>query len=140
MHILIRAAMLLAAGAAGWALAKKKAAPRNEENGSHVVFLSDEEAKIDACEHSDLPVPARVRSSYRRMDPITLSGASDVTFLLEDETEIRLLIPGESGIHLKPGDRGLLTRKGIQFICFEKENGDVIGSLFYASAEVSKDE
>ncbi len=137
MSILIRAAMLLAAGAAGWALAKRKSAANQPDSDPRVVYLSDEDAVIDAHHPSAEPAPvhARVRHCYRRMDPITLQGASDVTFVLDDDTEVKLLIHGEGGMHLQEGDSGLLTRSGMQFILFEKENGEVIGSMFYAPAE-----
>lgn len=138
MHFLIRAAFLLAAGAAGWALAKRKSS-RNEEvpGDPHVVYLRDEDAVIDAKQESAEPEPVRaqVLHCYRRMDPITLSGASDVTFVLADGTEVKLLVQGEGGLHLSEGDTGLLTWQGIQFILFEKDNGEIVGSMFYAPAE-----
>lgn len=136
MHFLIRAAVLLAAGAAGWALAKRKKT-QTQESDPHVVYLQDEDAVIDAQAEPTEPeaVPAQVRSCYRRMDPLSLNAANEAVFLLEDGTEVKLNFAGEGGLYLKEGDRGLLTWQGMRLIRFEKDNGDVIGGMFYAPAE-----
>ena len=135
MHILIRAAMVLAAGMAGWALAKRKSRPA-EAQDPHVVYLDDEDAVIDAPQSPAEPssVQAEVLHCYRRMDPLTLIGASEVTFVLADGTEVKLTIQGEGGTHLQEGDCGMLTWKGNTFILFEKDNDEVIGGMFYAPA------
>ena len=137
MGILTRAALLLAAGAAGWALARRKSAANRTESDPRVVYLSDEDAVSDTHQTSSEPeaVHARIRQCFRRMDPVTLQGASDVTFVLDDETEVKLLVHGEGGIHLQAGDCGMLTWSGMQFILFEKDNGEVVGGMFYAPAE-----
>ncbi len=134
MHFLIRAAVLLAAGAAGWTLAKRK-----KEQGSsdpHVVYLKDEDAVIDAPVQADVRegVPAKVKNCFRRMDPLTLNAANEAVFILEDGTEVKLNFSGEGGLHLMEGDCGLLTWQGMRLIRFEKENGDVIGGVFFAPA------
>lgn len=141
MHFLIRAAMVLAAGAAGWALAKRKSR-QAEGQDPHVVYLDDEDAVIDAPQSvaEPMPVPAEVCHCYRRMDPLTLIGASDVTFVLESGEEVKLRVTGEGGKHLQEGDRGLLTWKGNTFILFEKDNGEMIGGMFYAPAGEEHDE
>lgn len=142
MHFLIRAAVLLAAGAAGWALAKRKKT-QTQESDPHVVYLRDEDAVIDAQAEPEEPeaVPARVRSCYRRMDPLSLNAANEAVFLLEDGTEVKLNFSGDGGLYLKEGDHGMLTWKGMRLIRFEKDNGDVIGGMFYAPAgEESSDE
>lgn len=79
-------------------------------------------------------VPAQVVSAVRAMDPVTFTGASRVTFRLPDGTEKRLHIPGDSGTHLIPGDCGMLAFSGDQFICFEKDNGEIVGALYYMPA------
>lgn len=79
-------------------------------------------------------VPAQVISAARAMDPVTFTGASRVTFRLPGGSEKRLLIPGDSGTHLYPGDSGMLAFSGDQFICFEKENGEIVGALYYMPA------
>lgn len=138
MHFLIRAAFLLAAGAAGWALARRKNDKAQVENDPRVVYLGDEDAVIDGEPQA---VPARVKSCYRRMDPLSLNAANEAVFILEDGTEVRLNFSGEGGLFLKEGDCGLLTWQGTQLIRFEKENGDVIGGMFYAPAgEEANDE
>lgn len=142
MGILTKAVVLLAAGAAGWALAKRKTKKEERLDDPHVVYLADEDAVIDPPEKDAEPdaVPAVVRSCFRRMDPLTLNGANEAVFLLEDGTEVKLNFSGEGGHYLKEGDRGLLTWKGMRLIRFEKENGDVIGGMFYAPAGECSDE
>lgn len=130
MNVLIKAALLLAAGAAGWALAKRgKQAEENDD--PRVVYLSDEDAVIDG---EAAAVPATVKRCVRRMDPLNLQPANEAVFLLEDGTEVKLNFAGEGGLHLKPGDSGMLTWRGMRLIRFEKDNGDVIGGSFYAPA------
>ena len=131
MHILIKAALLLAAGAAGWALAKRNKAAEEVEYDPRVVYLKDDGAVIDA---EPAAVPATVKNCFRRMDPLTLNGANEAIFLLDDGSEIKLKFDGIGGLYLKPGDRGLLTWQGMRLIRFEKDNGDVIGGSFYAAA------
>lgn len=140
MNLLIRAAVLLAAGAAGWALAKRRS--NQQENDPHVVYLKDEDAVIDAQEEPAEPkaAPAAVQSCYRRMDPLTLNAANEAVFVLEDGTEVKLNFSGEGGLYLKEGDHGLLTWQGMRLIRFEKENGDVVGGMFYAPAGEDSDE
>lgn len=135
MHILIRTAMVLAAGVAGWALAKRRTKPI-EAQDPRVVYLEDEDAVIDAHQSSagSEAIPAEVLHCYRRMDPLTLIGASDVTFVLADGTEVKLTVQGEGSTHLQEGDQGLLTWNANTFILFEKDNGEVIGGMFYAPA------
>lgn len=131
MHFLIKAAMLLAAGAAGWALAKRGKTQPEVNDQPQVVYLKDEEAVIDAEPAS---VAATVKTCFRRMDPLTLTGANEAVFLLADGTEVKLNFTGEGGLHIKPGDQGMLTWRGMRLIRFELENGDVIGGSFYAAA------
>lgn len=138
MHILIRAAVLLAAGAAGWALAKRRQNPVQDNGDPRVVYLSEDDAVIDA---EPQPLPATVKISFRRMDPLTLSPANEAVFFLEDGTEVKLHFSGEGGLHLRTGDRGMLTWQGTRLIRFVKETGEVIGGMFYAPAqEESNDE
>lgn len=137
MHILIRAAVLLAAGAAGWALAKRKQNPEQTNGDPRVVYLSDNEAVIDA---EPQPVPATVKLSFRRMNPLTLNPVNEAVFLLEDGTEVKLNFSGEGGLHLKAGDRGMLTWQGMRLIRFVKETGEVIGGMFYAPAQEENDD
>ena len=84
MNLLIKAAVLLAAGAAGWALAKRCKDAEKESNDPQVVYLKDDEAVIDA---EPVAVPATVKSCFRRMDPLTLNGANEaaVALYLEDK-------------------------------------------------------
>lgn len=132
MHFLIRAAVLLAAGAAGWAWAKRRKENTAAENDSHVVYLSDDEAVIDA---EPAPVPATVKTCFRRMNPLSLNPANEAVFILADGAEVKLNFDGEGGLHLKPGDSGLLTWRGMRLIRFEMETGEVIGGMFYVPAQ-----
>ena len=135
MGFLMRMAILAAAGVAGWALFRRKEKPAGAGDGQpQVVYLSDEDAVIDGAREPST-APAEVLHCYRRMDPLTLIGASEVTFMLADATEVKLTIQGEGGPHLQEGDCGMLTWKGNTFILFEKDNGEVIGGMFYAPAE-----
>ena len=137
MNVLIKAAMLLAAGAAGWALAKRCKKAESDDANPQVVYLSDDDAVIDA---EPAAVAATVKNCFRRMDPLTLNASNEAVFLLDDGTELKLNFEGEGGLHLKEGDRGLLTWRGMRLIRFEKENGDVIGGMFYAPAGEAADE
>lgn len=133
MHILFQAAVLVLAGAIGWELAKGRYAPSREEESP--ADEADDAEPVDAA-----GVPARVRTCYRRMNPLTLEAANEAVFLLEDGEEVKLSFSGEGGLHLQAGERGLLTWRGMRLIRFEKENGDVIGGMFYAPAGENADE
>lgn len=141
MHFLIRAAMLLAAGAAGWALAKRNSGRKTPED-PQVVYLEDKDAVIDSGEGPCEPreASARVKACYRRMDPLTLNAGNEAIFMLEDGEEIKLNFTGEGGLHLREGEQGLLTWQGMRLIRFEKENGDVIGGMFYVPAGEEEDD
>ncbi|MDD6051631.1 MAG: hypothetical protein PUC00_10270 [Clostridiales bacterium] len=137
MHILFQAAVLVLAGAIGWGLAKDKYAPSPEED----IHMDAVDAADLPAEADDAPgVPAQVLTCYRRMNPLTLESANEAVFLLEDGEEVKLNFSGEGGLHLQAGDRGLLTWRGMRLIRFEKENGDVIGGMFYAPAGENADE
>ena len=129
MGFLIRMALLAAAAAAGAGMFLRK----NKENAASekVVYLGEDDAVIDP----DRPgMNATVKSCFRRMDPLTLKSGNEAVFLLEDGSEIKLSFTGDGGLHLLPGDHGLLTWRGMRLIRFEKDNGDVIGGVFYAPA------
>ncbi len=130
MHLLIKAAVLLAAGAAGWALSKRKAT-QEEPAGERVIYLGEDDAVIDP---EKPPVPATVKSCFRRMDPLSLNSGNEAVFLLEDGTEVKLNFAGEGGLHLRAGDSGLLSWRGMRLLRFEREDGAVFGGMFYAPA------
>lgn len=135
MSFLIRMALLAAAAAAGVGLALRKSR-QEEPAGEKVVYLGEDDAVIDP---ERPPVPAKVKSCYRRMDPLSLNAANEAVFLLEDGTEIKLNFSGEGGLHMKAGDHGLLAWRGMRLIRFEMDNGDVIGGMFYAPAGEEND-
>ena len=135
MGLLIKAMMLAAAGAAGWMLAKRNQR-QADPAGETVVYLGEDDAVIDPERPA---VPATVKTCFRRMDPLTLTAANEAVFLLEDGTEVKLNFSGDGGLHLLPGDHGLLTWRGMRLIRFEKDNGDVIGGMFYAPAGEEND-
>ena len=130
MNFLMRMALLAAAAAAGIGLALRRSQP-DEPASEQVVYLGEDDAVIDP---ERPPVPATVKSCFRRMDPLTLNAANEAVFLLEDGTEVKLNFSGEGGLHMKPGDHGLLAWRGMRLIRFEMDNGDVIGGMFYAPA------
>ena len=130
MNFLMRMALLAAAAAAGVGLALRRS-KQDEPDGEQVVYLGEDDAVIDP---ERPPVPATVKSCFRRMDPLTLNAANEAVFLLEDGTEVKLNFSGEGGLHMKPGDHGLLTWRGMRLIRFEMDNGDVVGGMFYAPA------
>ena len=130
MNFLMRMALLAAAVAAGVGLALRRS-KQDEPDGEQVVYLGEDDAVIDP---ERPPVPATVKSCFRRMDPLTLNAANEAVFLLEDGTEVKLNFAGEGGLHMKPGDHGLLAWRGMRLIRFEMDNGDVIGGMFYAPA------
>lgn len=134
MHFLIRAAWLLAAGAAGWALARRSTKKAGATDDPRVVYLSEEDAVIDAPAAEQEPVAAVVDKCLHRMDPITLTPSAEATFMLADGTKVKLHISGEGGYHLHEGDAGLLTWSGDQLILYEKENGEMIGGMYYVPA------
>ena len=137
MTFLIRMALLAAAAAAGVGLAMRKS-KQEDPAGEKVVYLGEDDAVIDP---ERPPVPATVKTCFRRMDPLSLNAANEAIFTLKDGSEVKLNFSGEGGLHMKPGDRGLLAWRGMWLIRFEMDNGDVIGGMFYAPAgEDSQDE
>lgn len=137
MTFLIRMALLAAAAAAGVGLAMRKS-KQEDPAGEKVVYLGEDDAVIDP---ERPPVPATVKTCFRRMDPLSLNAANEAIFTLKDGSEVKLNFSGEGGLHIKPGDRGLLVWRGMWLIRFEMDNGDVIGGMFYAPAgEDSQDE
>lgn len=130
MSVLIRVVMLAAAVAAGVGMALRKH-KQDHPDGEKVIYLSEDDAVIDP---ERPPVPATVKNCFRRMDPLSLNSGNEAIFLLEDGAEVKLSFSGDGGLHLLPGDHGLLTWRGMQLIRFEKDNGDVIGGMFYAPA------
>lgn len=135
---ILAAALAAAAAAAG--LKNRKAAEADpyhpQDEPVPAAAEADEPMPADDEGEPDLSaktVPAQVISASRAMDPVTFTGASRVTFRLPGG-EKRLIIPGDSGTHLIPGDSGMLVFSGDQFICFEKENGEIVGALYYAPA------
>lgn len=130
MGLLIKMAFLAAAAAAGIGLALRKS-QKDAPEGEKVVYLGEDDAVIDP---ERPPVLATVKSCFRRMDPLSLNPANEAIFLLEDGTEVKLNFTGEGGLHIKPGDRGLLAWRGMRLIRFEMENGDVVGGMFYVPA------
>ena len=137
MGVLIRMAILVAAGAAGVAMALRKSKQETQRGDPRVIYLDDEDAVIDG---EPVPVRATVKSCFRRMDPLTLNAANEAIFLLEDGSEVRLNFTGEGGLHLKAGDKGMLTWRGMRLIRFEMDSGEVIGGAFYSPAEEERHE
>ncbi len=142
MHFLIRMALVAAAGAAAWRFVRNRKNERQDDNNPKVVYLDDEDAVIDApLPQEEKSARATVKTCYRRMDPLTLNSANEAVFTLEDDADVKLHFSGEGGLHLLPGDQGVLTWADEKLLLFEKDNGEVIGGMFYMSAgEAEQDE
>ena len=89
---------------------------------------------MSETQHDVQSAQARVEKNFRRMDFITLRGASEVTFTLEDGRRKTFLIQGDHARMLCPGDEGLLTWQGNAFLSFERPNGETVTALFVIPA------
>lgn len=142
-----------AAGAATHFLLGRRNTQEQDEHvmaGSSTYELDHDEAVIEDApdmtkeqegreeqEETEAPVQigAVIAESCREMDPITLRGASRLSFRCEDGEKRDFFIPGESGVHLVSGERGTLEYQGLTFLSFTKESGEVVGALFHIPAE-----
>lgn len=80
-------------------------------------------------------VPATIKSARREMDPVTLQGWSRVIFTCEDGKERKMYFPGENGVYLTAGERGILEHRDGAFVSFEKESGEIVGALYHLLPE-----
>lgn len=130
---------LLAAGAAGCLFLKESGAEQedSDELSGQEATAAEEIGGAFAKGAQDAPAQcsAVVEDACRAMDIITLQGASRVTFRTADGQKRKYLIPGEGGLHLRPGDEGTLEYHGQTFISFTKESGEIVGALYYIPAE-----
>lgn len=94
----------------------------------------DESADEEEQEEPAETVRATIKAASRDMDPVTLQGWSRVTFTCEDGEERKMYFPGENGVHLVAGERGILEHRNGAFISFEKDSGEVVGVLFHIPA------
>lgn len=94
-----------------------------------LTYDSGDDDSSDEMQHEELA--ASILEASRAMDPLTLQGASRVTFDCEDGKKRKLLIPGPNGVFLTKGDKGLLTFAGSAFISFEKDDGEFVSPLFH---------
>ena len=129
MHLLIKAMLLAGAAAVGVFLARK---PAHEESSQDPVEC---ESKPDACDAELTTEAAYVSAMVRAMDPLSLNPASVVTFTTYDGTELEVVIRGEGGLHVAQHDAGFLTMNGDVFVSFEKENGEIIGAMYYVPVQ-----
>lgn len=135
MGFLMRMAIMAAAGVAGWALFRRKDKPAGAGDGQpQVVYLSDEDAVIDGAREPST-APAEVLHCVHRMNPLTLHATIEACFILADGTELTFELHGEGRQHLAAGDQGQLTWRDDQLISFEKDNGEVIGGMYYVPAQ-----
>lgn len=132
--------LILSAFVAGAALYMRRHSeekPVQEDDGAK--WSEDDPQEEDSCnEMQQEELGASVRESSRAMDPLTLQGASRVTFDCADGKKRKFIIPGQNGAFLTKGDRGLLTFAGSAFISFEKEDGEFISPLFHTAPERRK--
>ena len=89
---------------------------------------------MSETQHDVQSAQARVEKNFRRMDFITLRGASEVTFTLEDGRRKTFLIQGDHARMLCPGDAGELTWQGSAFVSFERPDGGMVTALFVIPA------
>lgn len=92
--------------------------------------MSDDE--VDAGTET---VMATIKKLRRDLDPVTLTRWSGVVFTCDDGVERKMYFPGENGVYLMVGERGLLEHRDGAFVSFEKENGEIITPLFHIPAE-----
>lgn len=127
MHGLLKILVLAGAGLAGLYLAKKPA-----KSSEPVEESAPQEPEITEAPQAEA---AYVSAMHRSMDPLTLNPASIVTFCLHDGSTRQATIQGEGGLHILQGDVGMLTMDGDVFSSFEKENGEIIGGMYYVPAD-----
>ena len=126
-----------AAGAATHFLLRRKQkeheAPVMSEGATYE--LNHDEAVIEEAPDSAVQIGAVIRESCRAMDPITLRGASKLSFTCEDGVKRDFFVPGENGVHLVAGERGILEYHGNTFVSFTKESGEIVGALYHIPPE-----
>lgn len=147
---MLKAVLLAVAAALGGYAIYSKLVCREEENpwaidpeqqpADEPVPASEEEPEDEPPAAQEVSVEAEVTASCRAMEITTLTGASRVTFRLADGTSKKMYIPGDSGVYLKPGDRGTLVYANDVFICFEQASGAVVGAMYYIPAEQPEEE
>ena len=92
---------------------------------------------MSEAQHEVQTAQARVEKNFRRMNFITLQGASKATFSLADGRKKTFLIQGDHARALCPGDEGLLTWQGNAFLSFERPDGGMVTALFVIPAPES---
>ena len=89
---------------------------------------------MSEAQHAIQTAQARVEKNFRRMNFITLQGASEVTFALADGRKKTFIIQGDHARALCPGDEGLLKWQGNAFLSFERPDGSMVTALFVIPA------
>ena len=92
---------------------------------------------MSEAQHEIKTAEARVEKNFRRMNFITLQGASEATFSLADGRKKTFLIQGDHARALCPGDEGELTWQGNAFLSFERPDGGMVTALFVIPAPES---
>ena len=92
---------------------------------------------MSEAQHEIKTAQARVEKNFRRMDFITLQGASETTFALVDGRKKTFVIQGDHARALRPGDEGLLKWQGNAFLSFERPDGSMVTALFVIPAPES---
>lgn len=136
-----KAALLLAAGAAlvlinGIRFRSRK--PYAELDGfvtDEPECTTDENAETYDEEKETETCRAEILEARREMDPVTLQGWSRVIFLCEDGETRKMYFPGENGVYLLKGERGVLEHHEGAFVSFEKDSGEIVGALYHIPAE-----
>ena len=89
---------------------------------------------MSEAQHEIKTAEARVEKNFRRMNFITLQGASEATFALADGRKKTFIIQGDHARVLCPGDEGELTWQGNAFLSFERPDGSMVTALFVIPA------
>ncbi|MBQ8555698.1 MAG: hypothetical protein IJ438_07485 [Clostridia bacterium] len=135
--------ILGAALIAGLIISQKRGGEQEPPVLSRDIPVSDDAAEDAPAELGEIPVMeirCTIVDSCRAMDPVTLTGASRVTFRDEAGYERKLHIPGSNGALLYPGDAGVLTCQGDVFVSFEKPDGEIVGALYHIPAAAQEEE
>ena len=102
-----------------------------DDEASEAETMDAPEDEVVAVLPGETECRAEIVESCREMNPLTLLGGSRITFLCEDGEKRKFFIDGDNGVYLQAGERGVLTYRNTTFICFEKENGDLVGAMYF---------
>lgn len=106
------------------------AAMAMEDGGEERTDALAENENAEEMDAGTETVMATIKKLRRDLDPATLTRWSGVVFTCDDGVERKMYFPGENGVYLMVGERGLLEHRDGAFVSFEKENGEIVTPLF----------